>query len=201
MKYIKNFNKQGDSDYDDEVDSILAEQEFKDQSREQHFDDDEHEQEKLLNEENMQVVSEMEDIPEDKGDEERPKRDPRALRSNMDPQQQKALIADLHVLDDSISFNQYGLLSFNTFMHIFIIITRHSKEQFVKEQRKKLDERRRAFKVKDWREYSRIVQHELDMERLKYVDVVNFSLTYLQVPDGAYRSSFVKYSMKRSKDR
>jgi hypothetical protein len=39
------------------------------------------------------------------------------------------------------------------------------------------------------------------MERLKYVDVVNFSLQYLQVPDGAYRSSFVKYSMKRSKDR
>jgi hypothetical protein len=92
VKYVKNFNKYGDSDYDDEVDSIAAELESKANvniSREQHFDDDEYEQEKLLNGEgvnNMQNVSE-EDIPEDKGEDEKPKRDPRALRSNMDPQQ------------------------------------------------------------------------------------------------------------------
>jgi len=50
-----------------------------------------------------------------------------------------------------------GLLSFNRFMHLFIIITRHSKEQFIKEQRKTLEKRRRAFRLKAWKEYSAIV--------------------------------------------
>lgn len=38
------------------------------------------------------------------------------------------------------------------------------------------------------------------MERLKYLDVVNYVLNELDIQDGAYRSSFVKYSMKRDKD-
>ena len=50
-----------------------------------------------------------------------------------------------------------GLLSFNKFMHLFIIITRHSKEQFIKEQRKTLQKRRRAFRLKAWKEYSAII--------------------------------------------
>jgi len=38
------------------------------------------------------------------------------------------------------------------------------------------------------------------MERLKYLDVVNYVLAKLNIADGAYRSSFVKYQMKREKD-
>ena len=93
------------------------------------------------------------------------------------------------------------MLGFNLFMHIFLIVTRHSKEQYIKEQRKVVHFRRRAYKVKDWNKYAFIVQHELDMERLKYLDIVNFVLQHLDIQRGAYKSSFVKYSMKRSKDR
>ena len=85
-------------------------------------------------------------------------------------------------------------------MHLFIIITRHSKEQFVKEQRKVKKERMRAFKLKDKKKYAFYIQHEIDMERIKYMDVVNFTLQYFDIPDGAYRSSFMKYSMNRDRD-
>lgn len=66
-------------------------------------------------------------------------------------------------------------------MHLFIIITRHSKEQHIKEQRKVLDKRRRAFNLRAWGEYSIIVQHELDMERVKYQDIVNYALEALDI--------------------
>jgi len=39
------------------------------------------------------------------------------------------------------------------------------------------------------------------MERLKYQDIVNYVLNFLEIMDGAYKSSFVKYSMNKSKDR
>lgn len=54
-------------------------------------------------------------------------RDPRVL---MDPQAAKALETDLITLSEKgdVKFNKKGLLSFNRFMHLFIIITRHSKE-------------------------------------------------------------------------
>ena len=96
--------------------------------------------------------------------------------------------------------NAGGLLSFNRFMHLFILITRHSKEQYIKEVRKIKEKRRRAYKLKNWKEYSQIVQNQIDMERLKYLDVVNYVLNELEIQDGAYRSSFVKYQMKREKD-
>lgn len=59
----------------------------------------------------------------------------RHMRSPMDPQQRKALDADLARLKEfgEMKFNAGGLLSFNRFMHLFILITRHSKEQFIKE--------------------------------------------------------------------
>jgi len=63
-----------------------------------------------------------------------------------------------------------------------------------------LDKRRRAFRLKAMKEYEKIVQHEIDMERLKYLDVVNYILTYFEIPDGCYRASFVKYSMNRDRD-
>ena len=56
-----------------------------------------------------------------------------------------------------MKFNAGGLLTFNRFMHLFIIITRHSKEMFIKEQKKVIENRRRAFRLKAWREYKRIV--------------------------------------------
>jgi len=87
---------------------------------------------------------------------------------------------------NEVSFNSAGLLSFNRFMHLFIIITRHSKEQFIKQQRIHLDSRRRAFRLKDWKSYDKIVQHEVDMERLKYIDVVNYSLNKLEISPGSY---------------
>jgi hypothetical protein len=89
--------------------------------------------------------------------------------------------------------NAGGLLSFNRFMHLFILITRHSKEQYIKEVRKIKEKRRRAYKLKNWKEYKQIVQNQIDMERLKYLDVVNYVLDCLDIQDGAYRSSFVKY--------
>lgn len=38
------------------------------------------------------------------------------------------------------------------------------------------------------------------MERLTYREVLNFVLNRFKIPDGAYRASFVKYSMKRDRD-
>lgn len=93
--------------------------------------------------------------------------------------------------------NEEGLLSFNRFMHLFIIITRHSKEQFIKEQRKIQDRRRVAFKLKEWTRYGSIIQEELDIERVKYLDVVNTVLDYFNLSDEVYRASFMKYSMKK----
>jgi hypothetical protein len=58
----------------------------------------------------------------------------------MDPQAEKALETDLinliWTVDENnerkerglMKFNRKGLLTFNRFMHLFIIITRHSKE-------------------------------------------------------------------------
>jgi hypothetical protein len=120
----------------------------------------------------------------------------------MDPQQHKALDRDMERLKvfGEMKFNAKGLLSFNRFMHLFILITRHSKEQFIKEQRKVLDKRRRAFRLKAWGEYAKIVQHEIDIERIKYLDVINYVLEHFQIQDGCYRTSFMKYSMNRDRD-
>ena len=38
------------------------------------------------------------------------------------------------------------------------------------------------------------------MERIKYLDVTQFVLDKLAIPSGAYRASFVKYSMNRDRD-
>jgi|TARA_B110001469_G_C9529441_1_gene263230 hypothetical protein len=76
----------------------------------------------------------------------------------------------------AMKFQANGLLSFNRFMHLFIIVTRHSKEQFIKEQQKTLEKRRRAFKLKDWKTYEKILQHEVDIERFKYREVLNYIL-------------------------
>lgn len=100
----------------------------------------------------------------------------------------------------AMKFQANGLLSFNRFMHLFIIVTRHSKEQFIKEQHKVLAKRRQAFKLKNWKEYEKILQHEVDIERLKYREVLNYVLTSFEIPDGSYRASFVKYSMNRNKE-
>ena len=66
--------------------------------------------------------------------------DTREPRSKMDPQAEKALETDLinliWTVDENntrkerglMKFNKKGLLTFNRFMHMFIIITRHSKE-------------------------------------------------------------------------
>ena len=48
--------------------------------------------------------------------------------------------------------------------------------------------------------YEKIVQHEIDMERIKYSDVVNYVLEFFNIPDGCYKASFVKYSMNRDRD-
>jgi hypothetical protein len=155
-------------------------------------------------------------------------RDP---RSPMDPQSKKALDEDIKRLEKigmnysingkpcpvRMEMDKRCLITFNRFMHLFIIITRHSKEQFIKEQRKCQKERRRAFKLRNWKEYGVIVQHEIDIERVKYLDVINYTLNYFDtekdengdpvdpprtglLPEGAYRSSFMKYSMNRVRD-
>ena len=83
----------------------------------------------------------------------------------MDPQQQMALDADLRRLKKigephgGMHLTPGGLLSFNRFMHLFILITRHSKEQYIKEIRKLKEKRIRAYKLKNWKEYQQIVQN------------------------------------------
>ena len=57
----------------------------------------------------------------------------------------------------SLVYDCKGLFSFNRFMCLYILITRHSKEQAVKEQRKSLHERRRAYRLRAWAEYAKIV--------------------------------------------
>ena len=56
------------------------------------------------------------------------RRDP---RTHMDPQQKGMLDEDLERFKQlgEMKFTGVGLISFNRFMHLFIIITRHSKEQ------------------------------------------------------------------------
>ena len=79
----------------------------------------------------------------------------------MDPQQRGMLDDDLErfkLLGD-MKFTEVGLISFNRFMHLFIIITRHSKEQYIKEVRKILEKRRRAFRLKAWDEYTKVVTY------------------------------------------
>ena len=94
---------------------------------------------------------------------------------------------DLHTLKKlgepygGMHLNAGGLLTFNRFMHLFILITRHSKEQYIKEVRKMRPQRLRAYKLKNWKEYSKIVQNQIDMERLKYLDVVNYVLNDLAI--------------------
>lgn len=127
----------------------------------------------------------------------------RHLRAVMDPQQKEALDDDLKRMREmgEMKFNKGGLLSFNRFMHLFLIITRHSKEQFIKEQRKVHDKRLKAFKLKDMKIYAEIVQHEIDMERIKYYDVIGHCLSYFDIPDECYRASFMKYQMNQERDR
>jgi len=45
-----------------------------------------------------------------------------------------------------------------------------------------------------------ILQHEVDMERFTYREVLNYVLNHFNIPDGCYRASFVKYSMNRDRD-
>jgi hypothetical protein len=54
-----------------------------------------------------------------------------------------------------------------------------------------------AFKLKEWTRYGSIIQEELDIERVKYLDVVNTVLDYFNLSDEVYRASFMKYSMKK----
>jgi hypothetical protein len=44
-----------------------------------------------------------------------------------------------------------------------------------------IEKRRRAFRLKAWSEYSKIVQHEIDIERIKYLDVINFVLEFFEI--------------------
>lgn len=97
-------------------------------------------------------------------------------------------------------YNENGLFSFKRFMHLYILITRHSKEMAIKEGRKVLERRRLAYRLRSWKTYREIVQHELDMEKLKWLDVTNYVLETLDLEDGAWRSSFVKYQRQRERD-
>ena len=124
------------------------------------------------------------------------------MRTAIDPQQKKYMDEDIKRLTEIgvMRYNENGLFSFKRFMHLFILITRHSKEMAIKEERKVRDKRRVAFRLRNWKVYREIVQHELDMEKLKYLDTVNYVLEALDLEDGAYRSSYVKYSRNRERD-
>lgn len=199
VPYMKNYNLRQESDYDDEIDSfagderldiIAAGRKRKEELGQVQIEPEEENQ--LLLDDDDQPGGEM--IVDENGESlAKVKQEIRPVRAEMDPQSKNALEDDLQNLKGQIIYNDSGLLGFNLFMHLFIIITRHTREQFIKEQRKVVVKRRRAFKLKAKNEYSEIVQHEIDMERLKYHDIVNYVLNYLEIQDGAYKSSFVKY--------
>jgi hypothetical protein len=98
----------------------------------------------------------------------------------MYPQCRKALNDDLAYMGE-LQYDENGMLSFYSFMHVYMIITRHAKEQFIKELRKTVDKRRRAFKNKAWKEYEEIVWFELAVEKIKYQDVQLVVLQRLEI--------------------
>ena len=173
MRYKKNYNKNNDSDYDDEIDSVMLDED--EEAHDKGADKGSDEEAGLIaNDENALINNE-----ENKGDDEHEhsdsieagsddeegylknktstKLDPRRIRMRMDPQSERCLENDLKEVKGLIGFKDSGLMSFNWFMHLFIIITRHSKEQFIKMQRIHLDTRRRAYRLKDWKTYEKIV--------------------------------------------
>ena len=190
-KYIPNYNKQFDSDYDDEVDSVAEDHELKrfndgdddeprplglhDDKQQKNFDD---ENQGLLTKDAQLDEGSNENLPKSKSQskdhlgpqsdsedghmvDDRPEIKKKALevpRFIEDNNSRNALNDDLDnpsLLD--VAYDKHGLLPFNYFMHLFLIITRHSKEWHIKEQRKQLVVRRRAWKVKDWPTYEGIV--------------------------------------------
>jgi hypothetical protein len=83
----------------------------------------------------------------------------RHMRTAMDPQQKKYMDEDIKRLTEIgvMRYNENGLFSFKRFMHLFILITRHSKEMAIKESRKVLEKRRVAFRLRNWKVYREIV--------------------------------------------
>lgn len=119
----------------------------------------------------------------------------------IDPQSKHYLEEDLkRILDKrNMKYTANLLFSFNRFMHLYLVVTRHSKEMAIKESRKVIDARRRAYRLRNWAEYRRIIQHELDMEKLKYLDTLNFTMKYLDLARNAYTASYAKYASNISK--
>lgn len=202
IPYRKQFNLARDSDYDDEIDSFagMTKEEMKEFIALESGD-----------EEGLPMLDDQGKTPEGTASLAKPRSrkskkrervfEKMTVRTEMDPQSRKALMKDVEFLRGNTPLNEAGLLTFNCFMHIFIIITRHSKEQHIKELRKTEQKRRRAFKLKSWKEYETIVQHELDIERVKYQDIISFVLNEIEIQENAYKASFMKYSMKRTKER
>ena len=62
-----------------------------------------------------------------------------------------------------------------------------------------LHKRRRAYRLRAWHEYESVVQHELDMEKLKFLDVANYVVEELQLETKAYKSSYAKYAQQISR--
>lgn len=202
LPYRKQFNLARDSDYDDEIDSFAGM--TKEEMRElcEHGESSDEEGVPMLEENGNTPEGESLAKPKKKKSKKRqPVFEKMAVRTEMDPQSRKALMKDVEYLRGNTPLNEQGLLTFNCFMHIFIIITRHSKEQHIKELRKTEQKRRRAFKLRSWQEYERIVQDELDIERVKYQDIISFVLNEIEIQENAYKASFMKYSMKRAKER
>lgn len=166
IPYVKNVNRYGDSDYDDELDPVDVIDEYeadeamkrpdhKSKDGKGFYDDkiDESDNENIkLLDSSQPKVPKMELSALDKSEIQKSAaekksitsvrtgatartvkfNDTREPRKQMDPQAEKALETDLINLIQStqglMKFNKKGLLSFNRFMHLFIIITRHSKE-------------------------------------------------------------------------
>ena len=63
----------------------------------------------------------------------------------------------------------------------------------MKESRKMRHKRRRAYRLRAWNEYESIVQHDLDMEKLKFLDVASYVIKGLNLEMKAYKSSYAKF--------
>ena len=81
------------------------------------------------------------------------------FKTFIDPQSKQYLNEDLKRIIDrgNMKYTANLLFSFNRFMHLYLVITRHSKEMAIKESRKVLDSRRRAYRLRNWPEYRRII--------------------------------------------
>lgn len=72
-----------------------------------------------------------------------------------------------------------GLLSFNYYKDIFMIISKHSKQKFAEEKKDLLAKRRRALKDNNMEEYKEIVKETIQKEEQAFGDLLAEAMEHI----------------------